>query len=204
MHKFALSNFKSSLKWSLSGVLALALTACGGGGNNDTAQLPPTIATLTSAMSGDQELPPTMTGALGNGTLSLETPSLRLNGSFTLNGMTATAGHVHLGDTGSNGPVIVPMTSPTGETFTVPANTVLTLAQAVAFSEGGLYFNAHSAENPSGEVRGQIGREVYAAQMSSAQEVPVNASTATGNGLLNLDTTTRKIVVRAEPTAFQR
>ena len=202
LYKFALPNFKSSLKWSLSGVLALALTACGGDGNGDTVQLTATTATLTSAMSGDQELPPTITGALGSGTLSLESPSLRLSGSFTLNGMTATAGHVHLGDTGLNGPVIVPMTSPTGETFTVPANTVLTLAQAVAFSEGGLYFNAHSADNPSGEVRGQIGREVYAAQMSSAQEVPNNASTATGNGLLNLDTTTRKILGRVTLTGM--
>ena len=30
--------------------------------------------------------------------------------------------------------------------------------------------NAHSAANPNGEIRGQIGRDVFAAQMSSAQD----------------------------------
>ena len=40
------------------------------------------------------------------------------------------------------------------------------------------------------------GREVLAAQRSSAQEVPNNGSTATGNGLLNFDATTKKITGR--------
>lgn len=186
-------------KWSLAGAFALFLTACGGDSVTAPAQ---TISTLTSAMSGDQEIPPTLTGALGSGTLSLESPSLRLTGSFSLNGTTATAGHVHIGNTGANGPVIVPMTTTDGTTFVVPANVMLTPAQATAFAEGGLYFNAHTADNPTGEVRGQIGREVFAAQMSNAQEVPANASTATGNGLLSFDAATKKISGRITLTGM--
>ena len=182
---------KIPLKWSLVGALAFALAACGGGSD-----AVPTPVTLASTMSGDQELPPTVTGALGTGTLSLESPSLKLSGSFTVNGMVANAGHIHLGNTGANGAIIVPMTSTGGGTFAVPADTVLTQAQATAFAEGGLYFNAHSTDNPTGEVRGQIGREVFAAQMSATQEVPINASTATGNGLLNFDPVTKKIIGR--------
>lgn len=182
---------KIPLKWSLVGALAFALAACGGGSD-----AVPTPVTLASTMSGDQELPPTVTGALGTGTLSLESPSLKLSGSFTVNGMVANAGHIHLGNTGANGAIIVPMTSTGGGTFAVPADTVLTQAQATAFAEGGLYFNAHSTDNPTGEVRGQIGREVFAAQMSATQEVPINASTATGNGLLNFDPVTKKITGR--------
>ena len=183
------------LKWSLVGALAFALAACDGG--NDAVSTPvTTTVTLASTMSGDQELPPTVTGALGTGTLSLESPSLKLSGSFTVNGMVANAGHIHLGNTGANGAIIVPMTSTGGGTFAVPADTVLTQAQATAFAEGGLYFNAHSTDNPTGEVRGQIGREVFAAQMSAAQEVPTNASTATGSGLLNFDPVTKKITGR--------
>ena len=199
MVNFALLNGKGLLKLLLSGVFAATLVACGGDGITAPVQ---TTNTLASSMSGDQELPPTITGATGNGTLSLESPSLILSGSFSLNGMTATAGHVHLGNTGSNGPVIVPMTTTNGTTFSVPANVVLTPAQATAFAEGGLYFNAHTPDNPTGEVRGQIGREVFAAQMSNAQEVPTNASTATGNGLLTFDAATRKISGRVALTGM--
>lgn len=199
MVNFALLNGKGLLKLLLSGVFAATLVACGGDGSTAPVQ---TTNTLASSMSGDQELPPTITGATGNGTLSLESPSLILSGSFSLNGMTATAGHVHLGNTGSNGPVIVPMTTTNGTTFSVPANVVLTPAQATAFAEGGLYFNAHTPDNPTGEVRGQIGREVFAAQMSNAQEVPTNASTATGNGLLTFDAATRKISGRVALTGM--
>ena len=199
MVNFALLNGKGLLKLLLSGVFAATLVACGGDGSTAPVQ---TTNTLASSMSGDQELPPTITGATGNGTLSLESPSLILSGSFSLNGMMATAGHVHLGNTGSNGPVIVPMTTTNGTTFSVPANVVLTPAQATAFAEGGLYFNAHTPDNPTGEVRGQIGREVFAAQMSNAQEVPTNASTATGNGLLTFDAATRKISGRVALTGM--
>ena len=197
---FTLSNALFRTKWLLVGAVAISLAACGGKDDIVTAAPTPapiqTSVTLLSAMSGDQELPPTITGALGTGTLTLESPSLKLNGSFSVNGMTATAGHIHIGNTGANGPIIVPLTATGGSVFTVPANTTLTQAQATSFAEGGLYFNAHSAENPSGEVRGQIGREVFAAQMTNAQEVPTNASAATGNGLLDFDPITKKITAR--------
>jgi hypothetical protein len=188
------------LKWSFAGLLALSLAACGG--SDDVATPSPTTVTLASTLSGDQELPPTLTGALGAGSLSLESPSRLLSGSFTVNGMNATAGHVHLGNTGANGAIIVPLTASGTGSFTVPTGTVLTEAQATAFADGGLYFNAHSTDNPTGEVRGQIGREVLAAQMSSAQEVPNNASTATGNGLLNFDAATKKITGRVTLTGM--
>ena len=203
---FTLTTFVIPTKWCLTGALALVLAACGG----DTVTAVPapspspaqSVVTLLASMTGDQELPPTVTGALGTGTLSLETPSLRLSGNFTLNGISATDGHIHLGAAGANGPIAVPMTTANGETFTVPANTVLTAAQAEAFADGGLYFNAHTAENPSGEVRGQIGREVFAAQLSNAQEVPANASGASGNGLINLDPVTKKISARIALTGM--
>ena len=201
LNKVVLSKLSVPLKWTLVSALALTLAACGGD-SDPVPPAPPTTVTLAASMSGDQELPPTVTGGLGNGTLSLESPSLKLSGSFTVNGMRASDGHIHLGNTGANGPVIVPMTSTGGETFTVPANTVLTPAQATAFAEGGLYFNAHTAENPTGEVRGQIGREVFAAQMTSAQEVPANASIATGNGLVNFDPVTKKFSGRLTLTGM--
>ena len=187
------------LKWSVVGALALALVACGS--SNDS-PAPDTTTALTVSLSGDQELPPTITGALGTGTLSLGSPSRSISGSITLDGLTATAAHIHEGNMGSNGPVIVPLTQTTPGTWSVPAGTTLTEAQASAFAAGGLYYNAHSAANPGGEVRGQIGREVFAGQLSSGQEVPSNASSATGNGLLNFDPVTKKFSARITVTGM--
>ena len=191
-----------SLRWPLFGALALALSACGGG--DDYQDPAPTTSTLSAAMSGDQEPTPTATGALGTGTLTLTSPSRAVSGSISINGMTATAAHVHLGDTGINGAVIIPLAEATagGGTWSVPAGTVLTEAQATAFATGGLYFNAHSTDNPGGEIRGQIGRQVSAAQMSAAQEVPTNASMATGNGLLSFDPVTKKFSARVSLTGM--
>ena len=187
------------LKWSVVGALALALVACG---SSTDSSPPDTITALAASLSGDQELPPTITGALGTGTLSLGSPSRSISGSITLDGLTATAAHIHEGNTGSNGPVIVPLTQTAPGTWSVPAGTTLTEAQATAFAAGGLYYNAHSTANPGGEVRGQIGREVFAGQLSSAQEVPTNASSATGNGLLNFDPATKKFSARVTVTGM--
>ncbi len=189
-----------SPRWFLAGALAISLIACSSGEDDP----PSTAATLSATMSGDQEPTPAATGALGIGTLTLTLPSRAVSGGITINGMTATAAHVHIGDTGVNGAVIVPLTETAAGSgiWSVAAGTTLTEEQATAFGVGGLYFNAHSTENPGGEIRGQIGRAVFAAQMSAAQEVPTNASAATGNGLLSLDPVTKKFTVRMTLTGL--
>lgn len=193
MKSSRISRLANPIHWLAASVVALSLAACGGSDSP-----PSTTATLSASLSGEQEPPATVSGALGTGTLSLTSPTLELSGGISINGMTATAAHVHLGDTGVNGAVIVPLAETTAGSgnWMVPANTVITEAQAAAFAAGGLYFNAHSSENPGGEIRGQIGRQVLAAQLSAAQEVPTNTSTATGNGLFNLDPVTKKFTAR--------
>lgn len=191
-----------TLCWGLAAATSVMLAACGGG--SDEAPLVETPATLTAMMSGDQETTPTVTGALGSGTLTLLSPSRVLSGSITLDGMTATMAHIHQGEVGVNGAVIVPLTETTAGTgvWAVPAGTKLTEAQASSFAAGGLYFNAHSTANPSGEVRGQIGRQVFAAQLSASQEVPTNGSTATGNGLVSFDPVTKGFSARLTLTGM--
>ena len=116
--------------------------------------------------------------------------------------MTATVAHIHTGEVGVNGPIIVNLTETSPGTWTVPAGSTLTEAQATAFANGGLYVNAHNVANPNGEIRGQIGREVFNAQMSPAQEVPPPVSTATGTGVLSLDPATRKFTARITVTGM--
>ncbi len=194
------------LAWAFSGVLAFSLVSCGGSSGDNAAVVPPATPTTTYAasMSGDQEVPPTTTGGLGTGTLSFNSSTLAVSGGFTLNGVAATAAHIHQADAGANGPVIVPLTeSPVGSgNWVVAAGTVLTPAQAAALTAGGLYFNAHTSANPGGDVRGQIGRTVFATPLSPAQEVPVNATAASGSGLLVLDPLTKKFTARITLTGM--
>lgn len=198
MHTHRLKLLARALQWPVAASLGLLLAACGGGGNSDSPVSNDMRTTLSAAMSGDQEPTPTATGALGYGTLTLSLPSRALAGSVTLDGMVGTVAHIHDGVAGVNSGVIVPLaqTSAGSGTWEVPAGTVLTEAQATAFANGGLYFNAHSAANPGGEIRGQIGRQVFAAQLSAAQELPTNASTATGNGVIALDPGTKAFTAR--------
>jgi hypothetical protein len=185
-----------ALFWGLTAATSVVLAACGGG--SDEAPLAQTRATLTAMLSGDQETTPTVTGALGSGTLTLLSPSRALSGSVRLDGVTATMAHIHTGEVGVDGAVIVPLAeTPAGSgEWAVPAGTQLTEAQAASFAAGGLYFNAHNTANPAGEIRGQIGRQVFAAQLSASQEVPTNGSTATGNGLVSFDPVTKRFSAR--------
>jgi CHRD domain len=125
-----------SLTWSLTAALVLALAACGS--NDDDSKVftpPPTTTTaLKASLSGEQEVPPTLSGALGTGSLSLEAATRIISGSITLDGMTANAAHIHPGETGANGPIIVPLTETVPGTWSVPAGTKLTQARTARFA----------------------------------------------------------------------
>jgi hypothetical protein len=181
--------------WSLTFALAsgAGLVACGG--SDATTPVAQVTTAYTVALSGDQEQPAaTTTGGLGTGSLTLASPSLVISGGVTVNGITATMAHIHQGAAGTNGPVIVPLTESAAGSgvWTVATGTTVTQAQAEALLAGGLYFNVHTAANPGGDVRGQIGRDVFAVQLSARQEVPPNTTTASARGLLVLDPVSKK------------
>ena len=193
------------LKWSLAAALVLGLAACSNNDDDDNnVSNPPAASTqqFNAALSGEQEVPPTASGALATGTLSFDPSTRSIIGNIVLDGMTASAAHIHQADVGVSGPIIVALTETTPGTWSVPAGTALTVAQASALAAGGLYFNAHTTANPNGEIRGQIGRDVFAAQLSSAQEVPANASSATGTGALSLDPASKKFSARITVTGI--
>jgi hypothetical protein len=99
--------------------------------------------------------------------------SRKVSGEIELQGIQATIAHVHTGAVGVNGPVLIGLVDHGGHGhFTVPEGTVMTDADVDELRAGDLYFNAHSAANPNGEIRGQIGRRILFASASGAQEVP--------------------------------
>jgi hypothetical protein len=109
----------------------------------------------TSELTGKQEVPPVSTKASGKSTITVADDK-SVSGSVIIDGMTATAAHIHQGAMGQNGPVIIPLRKTSDTAFTVPANTRLTDPQYAAYKEGNLYINVHSAAHPGGEIRLQM------------------------------------------------
>jgi CHRD domain len=164
-----------------------------------------TTVVRSATLTGAQENPPTTSTATGRGAVIVDPTTKEITGGITFAGVTPSAGghHIHQAPGGNptqNGPVIIALVlAPGGGVATVPPGTILTDAQYAALLAGELYFNVHSAANPGGEIRGQIdmrgGVTAGLASLTGAQEVPPNASTATGRGMIVFDSTTRDVLI---------
>jgi hypothetical protein len=67
----------------------------------------------------------------------------------------ANAAHIHLGAMGKAGNVLVPLCGPCKSG--VSGTATLTAALKKDFTKHLLYVNVHTAKNPAGEIRGQLG-----------------------------------------------
>jgi len=109
----------------------------------------------TVTLDGVNEVPPVNTTATGTANITIGADrSVKAN--VTVNSMTATASHIHMGAAGTNGPVIVPFTKTGDNTFAAAADAKLTEDQYKAYQSGQLYVNVHSTKAPGGEVRAQL------------------------------------------------
>ncbi|MHB8533946.1 MAG: CHRD domain-containing protein [Sulfuricaulis sp.] len=133
--------------WLLAWISIAVLAGCAYDGTQEAS----TILRLTGA----QEVPPVSTAASGGGRITVLSDR-SVTGSVTISGMTAKAAHIHEGAPGKAGPVIIPLTKTSGDTWSVPAGANLTASQYMAYLAGDLYVNVHSAAHPGGGVRGQI------------------------------------------------
>jgi hypothetical protein len=106
-------------------------------------------------LSGSQEVPPVTTSATGSGTITVAADQ-SISGTIKTTGVKGTAAHIHLSPSGTNGPVIVPLTKDGDNGWTVGPGAKLQDAHYQAFKDGNLYVNVHSAANQGGEIRGQI------------------------------------------------
>jgi len=129
------------------------------GGGEIRGQINKSTATLYARLDGAQETPaPITTSAAGTGSLTVNADTGAVSGSLTVTVAPATAisaAHVHSGDRGVGGGVLIPLTN-AGSVWSVPANTTLTQAQKDLFIAGNLYYNVHTTANGGGEIRGQI------------------------------------------------
>lgn len=118
-------------------------------------------------LSGSEEVPPVQTEATGVAEFIPGEDSVAYSVNAT-NIQGVTAGHIHLGKQGENGPVVVtlfkydsPMNE-VSETGTITADKLegpLAGKQlsdlGAAGGNGTLYVNIHTEQNPNGEIRGQ-------------------------------------------------
>jgi hypothetical protein len=140
-----------------------------------------------STLTGAQETPAVTTAALGGGALSFDDITGRVGGFFTTGGLVATVAHVHNAARGTPGQIVIPLDGGP-DLWVVPDNTIRP-DLAAAFAADNLYYNAHTAANSGGEIRGQIDKPEKAifATLTGAQETPPVTTTAFGAGILSLD-----------------
>lgn len=186
--------------WSIILLIgAISLVSCGGGGGDNGTPAPTQGTTVTkfAVLDGTQEIPAVATAATGAGSLTVDTGTGAVSGSFTILTAPATpigAAHVH--DAAAGNAVIIPLSDSGGGVWSVPANTTLTAAQISSFTAGTLYFNVHTANAPGGfpggEIRGNINKTnaTLYAHLNGAQEATPVTTIAEGTGSLAVDAST--------------
>ncbi|HVB47580.1 MAG TPA: CHRD domain-containing protein [Burkholderiales bacterium] len=132
--------------WAGVSGTALLLAAC--------AEMPWSGGTHVT-LSGAQEVPPVVTSASGSATITVAADHA-VSGGVTTSGIRGIAAHIHQGAPGKNGPVIIPLTMTSENTWKVPAGAMLSDAQYAAYRAGNLYVNVHSEAHRGGEIRGQV------------------------------------------------
>jgi hypothetical protein len=162
--RIATANITITTLFAVFTVLTLSLDSST---NFISAQAPMTI---TVNLTGDEEVPPVQTEATG---IAEFIPVGMDSIEYTVNATNiegVTAGHIHLGAKGENGPVVVtlfkydtPMNE-VSEEGTITADKLegpLAGKQisdlGAAGANGTLYVNVHTEENANGEIRGQGG-----------------------------------------------
>lgn len=150
------------------GIGLLAIVAIAGCGDDDGTGV--TQEFFQAFLTGDEEVPPVETDAEGIAEFLTDGTTV-LYGILATEDITdVTAAHIHLGESGENGDVLVTLYS--GPTVDVPANSLLvqdggftavdedvdlTITELLdLMRSSGVYVNVHTEENGGGEIRGQI------------------------------------------------
>ena len=144
----ALHRIKTVLVFGL-GTAAILLGGCANFHNGHAGQ------TVGVSLGGGEEVPPVATPAWGHSMITIAS-DLSVTGTVTVAGLDPIAAHIHLGARGVNGPIIVGLVKTRDNIWSVPAGAAITVDQYLAFRQGNLYLNVHTAANKGGEIRAQL------------------------------------------------
>src|SRR5262249_636547 len=136
-------------------------------------QAPTVVLPLAVLLNGDSELPAVPTSATALGTISLEGTNLSFQISFSGLSGPATASHFHMGASPTNNSgTVIPLTVPAATSGTITGAMSLSPDQAATILSGHSYVNIHTANNPGGEIRGQVVPLRLSISLNGASEVP--------------------------------
>lgn len=114
---------------------------------------------LTATLSGTTEVPAGDPDGSGSATVNLDVTKRRLCYEVTVHGIDQpVAMHIHEGEAGKSGGIVVPLTTPTANdtTTTGCADVDAALIARIAARPGNYYVNVHTGPFPQGAVRGQL------------------------------------------------
>jgi uncharacterized protein (DUF1800 family) len=120
--------------------------------------------TYVAVMNGASEVPPVATSATGTATVILAPDETSALVSLTFSGLSApeTSAHLHAAaPPGNNAGIVLDLDQPPGQISNMlwtlqPAGGLTTQGLIDALKGGQMYANVHSANNPSGEIRGWL------------------------------------------------
>ncbi|TLX49895.1 CHRD domain-containing protein [Pseudoalteromonas ruthenica] len=110
-------------------------------------------------LSGAQQVPMVTTDAFGDGYALVNTNDYGVELQVLTSGVSdATMAHIHTGNLGENGPVLVALEQDmeNANRWMAPADTAITADIFAILASGGHYVNIHTPAFPNGEIRGQI------------------------------------------------
>ncbi len=172
---------KSLTLWSLLCLIATPLVSIAQTGTNNR-------LLFTTDLNGGQEVPAVATDARGIATILISEDRTTMSVHAVFSGLSGsvTGCHIHTGGEGVAGPVFVNFSNNvTGNRLRAEIPIPADFMSRALKNE--LYLNVHTALNPSGEIRGQLGlktENLYAIVLSGANETPPVTSTASGVGYL--------------------
>ena len=165
-----------------------------------------TARAYESDLSGDNEVPPVDTDASGDAVLALSADTSSLHFRIFVDDIEdITAAHIHLGEAGTNGPVVHWLYDMNGVNapgglfdpdHPLSGTVNLSTTHVMDLLAGDYYLNVHTMEVPSGELRGQIEPDNpdthFLTFLNGDNEVPSVDTPATGLGqfVLNPDLNT--------------
>ena len=141
------------------------------------------------SLRGENSVPPVTTDATGTGSLSLSEDRTELDYHITIEGLTPTGAHFHNGAFDGTGPIV--KTLDFSNSFTISGTwsssdltEPLTSELVTELMAGRIYLNIHTADNPEGEIRGNVdGFPVGVAILSGDNVIPPVTTDAQGTGV---------------------
>lgn len=139
--------------WMVLLAALLALTAVGFATTSSASDRP-----LVADMTGAEEVPPGDPDGSGEAEFLLNQARGSVCFELEVEDIEpATAAHIHRGEPGVAGPIVVPLTPPTdGSSAGCTRGVDPTLIRAIRRNPGNYYVNVHNQEFPGGAVRGQL------------------------------------------------